>query len=92
MILEKAFAKVKGAYAKADAGYVDTGIRSLTGAPNFWITDIAESDVDDAWALVKAGDEAGYIMAAETAGYGDDSVSNHCGIAQSHAYAMIAAF
>ena len=34
-MIEKAWAKVKGSYARADGGFMDNGIRALTGAPSF---------------------------------------------------------
>lgn len=37
-------------------------------------------------------DQNDWIMTAATAGGGDDSVSNQCGIAESHAYSLLAAF
>ena len=48
-IVEKAWAKVKGAYANQDGGYIDNAVRSMTGAPNQWITNIPEEDVNDTW-------------------------------------------
>ena len=34
-IIEKAWAKVLGNYLKTDSGYIDNGLRVLTGAPIF---------------------------------------------------------
>ena len=48
-ITEKAWAKVKGAYSNADGGYIDSGVRALTGAPNQWITQISNEDVNATW-------------------------------------------
>ena len=34
-IIEKAWAKVKGSYGNVDGGFIENGIRALTGAPVF---------------------------------------------------------
>jgi hypothetical protein len=39
-----------------------------------------------------AADAANYLMGAGTAGNGDDTQNNGCGIAMSHAYSILAAF
>jgi len=44
------------------------------------------------WDLIMAADAANYLMGAGTAGNGDDSQFNGCGIAMSHAYSILAAF
>ena len=67
-----------------------TGLRSVTGAPNFYYNAI--TDVDEIYELILAGDAKGYLMSGETAGYGSDSDFNECGIAMSHAYSLITAF
>lgn len=41
---------------------------------------------------MKAAETANYIMSAGSDGTGDDQVSNTCGLAMSHAYAILAAF
>jgi len=35
MILEKAWAKLKGTYEHADGGFIENGVRGLIGAPIF---------------------------------------------------------
>ena len=39
-IIEKAWAKVKGSYESIGVGYYGSGIRSVTGAPTFFYSDI----------------------------------------------------
>ena len=34
-LLEKAWAKIKGTYQNSDGGYLQNGLRTLTGAPLF---------------------------------------------------------
>ena len=63
-LLEKAWAKVKGAYENAEGGYVSTGIRALTGAPGFGYGDF--SDPKATWSLIREADEAGYLVGAGT--------------------------
>lgn len=74
---------------------METGLHYLTGIPVFrtytsTITTTAEADA--AFATLQAADAAGYLMGAGTAGSGNDQLKNSCGIAQSHAYSIIAAF
>jgi len=42
--------------------------------------------------MIKDADAADFLMGAGTTGYGDDSATNSCGIAKSHAYSLITAF
>lgn len=90
-ILEKAWAKVKGSYGNADGGYMDTGLRSLTGAPSIWTSFCSHDEVDGVFNQIKAGEEADYIMGAGTDGDNDEEV-NGCGIATGHAYSVMSAF
>ena len=69
-LLEKAWAKVKGSYENAEAGYVTTGIRALTGAPGFGYYDL--SDVSEIFSLIAEADASGYLIGAGTSGSGND--------------------
>lgn len=94
-ILEKAWAKVKGNYINADGGLTVNGLNALIGVPTFYystssITSQAEAEV--MYDTLLAADAANYLMSATTAGGGNDQVSNACGIAESHAYSILAAF
>ena len=46
MLLEKAWAKMKGSYAQTNGGFVVSGLRMLTGAPTFTyqLSDLGLSD------------------------------------------------
>ena len=90
MMLEKAWAKVKGNYLMADGGFMENGIRSLVGCPVFSYNTTTET-ADSAFVKMKEGNELNYIMGTGTDGAADDDV-NECGIAMSHAYSVIAAF
>lgn len=44
------------------------------------------------WDLIMAADAVNYLMAAGTAGSGNDQETNTCGIAKSHSYSILAPF
>jgi len=75
-LLEKAWAKVKGAYENAEGGFISTGIRALTGAPAFRYYSNALADTETMYDLLYAADEAGYLVGAGTGGGGNDQVTN----------------
>ena len=94
-IIEKAWAKVKGNYLIANGGFVENGLHYLVGVPVFRystadITTLAEAEA--MFNVIQAADAANYLMGAGTAGSGNDQVTNACGIAESHAYSILAAF
>lgn len=78
-LLEKAWAKVKGAYENAESGLIRTGIRALTGAPGF--SHYEPFDIDEIYETIRAADVAGYLIGAGTSGGGNDQITNDCGIA-----------
>jgi hypothetical protein len=93
-LLEKAWAKVKGSYDNADGGFVQTGLRALTGLPvfSYKISDIADiTAANAAWTSIKSWETAGYYAGAGTSG-GADTTTNSCGIANGHAYSILSAF
>lgn len=69
VILEKAWAKAKGAYGQANGGFVVSGLRAVTGAPVFQYIP-ADTDYSltssAAFDLLSAADAAGYPMGAST--------------------------
>lgn len=93
-VLEKAWAKARGNYVRANGDTNVNGISTLTGVPvfDYKCSDITtNSEVTSAYNLMKAGEDAHYIMSAQTAG-GTDTTYNRCGIANGHAYSIISAF
>ena len=44
------------------------------------------------WEILKAGYDSNFIMGGAVHGDGDDTQTNSCGIAQSHAYSILSAF
>ena len=94
-IMEKAWAKMKGNYLNAEGGLVENGIHHLVGIPvvRYSTSSITSpTEADAAYDVLVAADAANYLMGAGTAGSGNDQVQNSCGIAQSHAYSILAAF
>lgn len=90
MILEKAFAKMKGSYAATDGGFITEGISTLTGCPVYKYNNTLQTD-DGAFTAIKAANDLNYILGAGTNG-GADSTYNTCGVANGHAYTIISAF
>ena len=63
-VLEKAYAKLIGNYNRLAGGFLENGIRSLTGAP---ILSYATADFkQNAFSLLKAADAANYIITANS--------------------------
>lgn len=90
MLLEKAWAKVKGTYTQGESGFLENGLRSLVGCPVYSYT-TTNQDADTVHALIMNADSLNYIMGAAT-GSGSDTTYNSYGIALGHAYSLIAAF
>lgn len=66
-ILEKAWSKVRGNYIRANGDTVENGISALTGVPVFsYKTEkiTTDGDVDAAYSVLKAAEDAHYIMGA----------------------------
>lgn len=91
MLLEKAWAKVKGTYGNVNmGGFAGNGLSAFLGCPvASYSTD--SQDADLLFTAIKAANDLNYPMAAGTSGY-DDSVLNSCGIWEAHDYTLIAAF
>lgn len=74
-LAEKAWAKIKGSYDISDGGFVQTGLRSLTGVPVFSYKAVDINDTitaNAAWQKMKDADLAGYYIGTGTAGSGND--------------------
>lgn len=90
--MEKAWSKIKGTYLGTDGGFIQNGIRSLTGCPVFtYFT--ADYNADDTWNMLNAYDEAhgSYLLGAATAGSSDSS-KNSYGVAMGHAFNILSVF
>lgn len=74
-------------------GYVENGLRALVGIPVFQTSAyyVNSGTLNTFYNTMKAAEDAHYVMIATTGGIGD-AYSNECGIAQRHAYSILAAF
>lgn len=76
LLLEKAFAKVRGGYANLRFGYSLDALVDLTGAPflHFSLGEGGEGvDTDGLWGQIAAWDKWGYVMSGSTGGRDVDS-------------------
>jgi hypothetical protein len=65
-MVQKACAKVIGNYLKASHGYFENGLRILTGNPSFIYSLSGSISLATTFQLLKAADNANYIMVAAT--------------------------
>jgi len=71
VILEKAWAKIRGNYIATFGGFNQNGIAALTNAPvfDYWIQDFGDYSYysgDTAYEILKEADTADYIMLTQT--------------------------
>lgn len=64
VIVEKAWAKVKGSYENSASGHLLNGMRAITGNPGFSYGET--EDVDATFEMLRGADELGYLMAIST--------------------------
>ena len=94
-LLEKAWAKIAGNYELSNGGYLESGLRSMTGVPVFtyWGDDYEDTTTAATlWATMKAADDIGYLLSAAVYYTDYSSTTNGCGIVQGHAYTVISVF
>ena len=94
VILEKAWAKIGGNYELSNGGYLESGLRSVTGVPVFTYWGEEFTTDEEAlllWDTMKAADDIDYLMSAAVYAT-EDGLTNSCGIVQGHAYTVLAAF
>lgn len=90
MLLEKAWAKMKGNFEHINGGFIENGLQYLIGSPVFRYYTASEN-ASTAFARIKQANALNYVLAAGTTGSGD-TYMNSCGIAESHAYSIITTF
>jgi len=92
-IIEKGWAKVKGAYMNADGGISSNALRFMTGAPapEFKWKDVDDNAIDGAFKMLADSVKKGYLINFTTDG-SNDQEGNACGIASGHAYSIHDAF
>ena len=81
--MEKAWAKIAGNYELSNGGYLESGLRSMTGTPVFtyWGNDYQDSnDSATLWGTMKAADDVGYLLSAAVYVTDTSSTTNECGI------------
>ena len=88
-IIEKAFAKFHGSYARTILGDAIDGIATLNGSPNMKI-DHKKDSIEDLWRVLSTYDTVrnrGFLIAI-TPGE-DDRKTNAQGLRQSHSYTIL---
>jgi hypothetical protein len=92
-LIEKGWAKVKGAYMNADGGVTANALRFMSGAPtpSFEWKSFGENDHDAAFKILEESFKKGYLINVGTEGTNDQEV-NSCGVATGHAYSINDAF
>lgn len=91
LILEKAWAKLYGSYAKIEAGLTREVLHDLTGAPTeYFLTQ--SDDPEKIWDALEKGDKEGFIMTAGSGDFFDGAdLLSSSGLVGSHAYSLISA-
>jgi calpain-15 len=91
-LLEKAWAKVYGSYARIDAGLTRECLHDLTGAPTkYYLTGDSRRN-EEIWKDISFGEQNNFVM---TCGSGDlmdgADLMSSVGLVGSHAYSLLAA-
>jgi hypothetical protein len=86
-LIEKAYAKTRGAYASLSRGFEDEAFRTLTGFPCFWIDLEDKTAKETAWNALHDSGVYKYLMSASTP---DDCnlQSRYC-LGKNHAYSIL---
>ena len=90
MLLEKAWAKMKGHYHLAAGGFNENALKALVGCPVITYA-TANQTADATFTLMKTADSLNYLLSADTRG-GSDTMLNECGVVMGHAYTVKAVF
>jgi calpain-15 len=88
ILLEKAWAKIQGTYARTEAGSPNTAAFHLIGVPNmYYLTN--ETDTLKLWHKIVEADRRGFIIDSVTKGEGENKGEQ--GIISGHVYSLISA-
>lgn len=90
ILLEKAWAKLHGTYARIEAGLPSFACMHLLGTPaeSLWHGDYVEAGArDQLWAKLKRCDSLSYMMMAASHGQGEEKTAQ--GVISGHAYSFI---
>jgi calpain-15 len=96
MLLEKAWAKLYGSYAKIEAGLTREALHDLTSAPTkYYLTkELSEEETETLWHDILEAEKKNYCMtcgADDFGGDGHDDLDEELGIVASHAYSLLSA-
>mmetsp|Transcript_14015 Transcript_14015/g.23811 ORF Transcript_14015/g.23811 Transcript_14015/m.23811 type:complete len:225 (+) Transcript_14015:520-1194(+) len=93
MLLEKAWAKMKGTYTASEAGRSGDPLSAFVGCPVFAHFNLfdAEADSDTVWQSLYEADQLDYISTASSFGSSDQEV-NEYGVRNNHVYQVISTF
>lgn len=91
IVLEKAFAKLKGNYLNMHGGYMSNVFKSILGVPSSIDYMVSFHSNQDVWNFVKKSFVSNYPIGFSTDG-DDDSQKNECGVTKNHAFALITMF
>ena len=84
-IIEKAYAKVHGSYARLSGGFISEALYDLTGAPVERMYFHKEFDFDQLFARLLSFASAGFLMGIATSAGGD-------GLVACHAYSLLGVY
>ena len=87
-ILEKAFSKFWGNYARTEGGWMEMAVRTMLGAPYFDFYNPNQS-IDYLWSTLSTADNGFDIITAATPGGGNHDITWENGLAHSHAYTVV---
>ena len=91
LILEKAWAKLYGSYAKIEAGLTREVLHDLTGGPTeYFLTQ--DDDPEKIWDAILKADQAGFAMTCGSGDLADGAdLLTSSGLVGSHAYTLLSA-
>ena len=91
IIMEKAFAKLKGNYLQLHGGFMSNVFKAILGVPSSIDYMKSFRDDDKLWSLMKSSYDSKYPMGLSTEG-DDDSKKNECGVTKNHAFGVLSVF
>ena len=91
ILIEKAWAKLYGSFAKIEAGLTREALHDLTGAPTryFALENMNDQQKDKLWTEIIQGDKMDFVMTCGSYGSNDSECKD--GIFFGHAYSLISA-
>lgn len=87
MILEKAWAKLHGSYARTEGGLPCFAMNHISGVPSQSINHKDIPDINEFYNTLKSADKRNFTMIASSQGAGESVTDS--GIVQGHAYSLI---